>query len=82
MANEALVDQGRMLTAKQVATMLNVSKQVVWRLSNSKAEDRRIPSYKVGSRRRYKYDEVMWYLDKHNGKPSDYPSHRKKEEAQ
>lgn len=65
-----LTDQGRMLTTGQVLSMWPVSRQVLWRISNSKNEDKRLPSYKVGGKRLYKYDELMWYLDKHKTTPN------------
>lgn len=65
------MDQSRMLTISQVLEMWPVSRQVLWRLSNAKSEDKRLPSYKVGGKRLYKYDELMWYLDKHKTTPSE-----------
>lgn len=66
-----LATQGRMLTTKDVMAMLRISNVGLWRLSNAKSESRRIPSYKVGGKRLYKYDEIMWYLDKHKTAPSE-----------
>lgn len=75
-----LVGQGRMLTVDQVLQVLPVSRQVLWRLSNSKSEAKRIPSYKVGGKRLYKYDELMWYLDNHKTMPNQTkPKENKKE---
>jgi hypothetical protein len=73
-ARSGLVDQGRMLTITQVLDMWPVSRQVLWRLSNNKNEDKRLPSYKVGGKRLYKYDELMWYLDKHKTRPNETKS--------
>ncbi len=65
-----LVNQGRMLGIAEVLKMWSISRQVLWRLSNAKSEETRIPSYKVGGKRLYKYDELVWYLDKHKTPPS------------
>lgn len=73
-----LVNQSRMMTIVQVLDMLQVSRQVLWRLSNSKSQDKRIPSYKVGGKRLYKYDELMWYLDKHKTMPNESTPRRSK----
>lgn len=70
-AKNELTTQGRMLSITQVLEMWPVSRQVLWRLSNSKNEHKRLPSYKVGGKRLYKYDELMWYLDKHKTMPRE-----------
>jgi hypothetical protein len=72
-----LVTQGRMLTPKDVISMWNISRVALWRLTNSRNESKRIPSYKVGGKRLYKYDELMWYLDKQKATPGQ--SRQKKE---
>jgi Helix-turn-helix domain len=59
------ITQGRLLTVKEVREMWPVSRSFLWELSTTKDESRRLPSYKVGRHRLYKYDELMWYLDKH-----------------
>lgn len=66
-----LVNQGRMLTTNQVLEMWSVSRQTLWRISNIKSDENRLPSYKVGGKRLYKYDELQWYLDKHKTTPSE-----------
>lgn len=73
-----LVTQSRLLTIPQVVEMLQVSRQALWRLSNAKSHDKRIPSYKVGGKRLYKYDELMWYLDKHKSMPNESTPRRSK----
>lgn len=75
--DEQPASHGRMLTPKEVMSILRISNVGLWRLSNSKSEDRRIPSYKVGGKRLYKYDELMWYLDKHKTTPSETPTPRR-----
>lgn len=69
--NDELVNQGRMLTTLQVLKMWPVSRQTLWRISNSKNDANRLPSYKVAGKRLYKYDELQWYLDKHKTTPSE-----------
>jgi len=66
----ALADTSKMLTPKDVAEMLRMSTVGLWRLSNSKNESRRIPSYKVGGKRLYKYEEIIHYLDNHKTTPN------------
>lgn len=73
----AVPSQSRMMTIGQVLEMWPVSRQVLWRLSNSRSEAKRLPSYKVGGKRLYKYDELMWYLDKHKTMPSEKPTPRR-----
>lgn len=75
----SLVSQGRMLSVSEVLEMWPVSRQALWRLANSKSEDKRLPSYKVGGKRLFKYDELMWYLDKHKTMPSQSGPPRRKE---
>lgn len=76
-AKSELVSQGRMLTIPQVLEVVPISRQALWRLSNSKSEDNRIPSYKVGGKRLYKYDELMWYMDKHKTMPNETKTPRR-----
>lgn len=71
-----LVNQGRMLSTDQVAEMWHMSRQALWRLSNAKNHDKRVPSYKVGGKRLFKFDELMWYLDKHKTTPNETPPRR------
>jgi len=66
-----LATQGRMMSVKEVLTMWPMSRQTLWVLSTTKNEDKRLPSYKVGGKRLYKYDELMWYLDKHKTMPKE-----------
>lgn len=77
MTKNELVTQGRMMTITEVLAMWPMSKQALWRLSNSKNEDKRLPSYKVGGKRLYKYDELQWYLDKHKTMPKETKNGRK-----
>lgn len=74
-----LAAQGRMLSISEVLSMWPMSRQALWKLSNSKNEDTRIPSYKVGGKRLYNYDELMWYLDKHKTMPSETTPRRSKQ---
>lgn len=47
-----------MISAKQLAKLLNVSEFTVYRL----AKKRKLPSYTIGGQIRFKYEEVMEYL--------------------
>lgn len=60
----------RMLTTKEVMAMLRVSIVWLWRHTNAKSEADRVPSYKVGNKRLYKYEEIMHYLDNHKAEPT------------
>jgi predicted DNA-binding transcriptional regulator AlpA len=67
---QELAVSGRMLTSKEVMAMLNVSNVWLWRHSNAKSEAHRIPSYKLGGKRLYKYEEIIHYLDNHKAIPN------------
>lgn len=71
MTVDDLLIQGRMLTTSQVLSMWPISRQGLWRVSNTKRDADRLPSYKIGGKRLYRYDELMWYLDKHRTMPSE-----------
>lgn len=58
-----LLEQGRMLRIADVLEMWPVSRTFIWRMLNEKSDP--LPSYRVGGKRLFKYDELMWYMDKH-----------------
>ena len=60
-----LLNNGRLLEVEDVLKMWPISRQMLYRLSTLKNADERIPSYKLGGRRLFKYDELMFWLDKH-----------------
>lgn len=71
-----LAEEDRLLTISQVLEKWPVSRQVLWRLTNDKREAHRLPSYKIGGKRLFKYAELMWYLDNHKTTPQESPRRR------
>lgn len=55
----------RLLTTKQAMAYLGVGSRLLWKLTFSKDPTQKIPSYKVGKLRKYRYDELSWWLDNH-----------------
>lgn len=68
---QEMLTQGRMLSVSEVLEMWPMSRTALWRISNAKNDGKRLPSYKVGGKRLYRYDELMWYLDKHKTAPNE-----------
>jgi excisionase family DNA binding protein len=58
------VERSRLITATELKTYLGVSDRWVWRWTADTDPEKRIPSYKIGKLRKYKFDEVLWWLDK------------------
>lgn len=59
-----LTDMTRLLTVKELCVWWKCSKKYIWSISVNCKSDNRLPSYKVGKHRLYKYDECCWYLQK------------------
>ena len=57
------VANSRLLTFNQVCTLFGVSRDWLWRHSFTVKENERIPSYKVGKLRKYKFDELNYWLE-------------------
>lgn len=59
-----LIQGSRVLSIAQLCEWWGVSKKHIWQLTTQKKGDKRLPSYKVGRRRLFSYDECYWYLKK------------------
>lgn len=55
----------RMLTTKQTQALLGVGPRFLWKMTKHPRESERIPSYKIGKLRKYRFDEVMHWLENH-----------------
>lgn len=63
--SDKLIDEGRMLRIKDVLRMWPVSAKWLWEQTFKGEPGNRIPSYKFGGKRLYKYDELQWWGEKH-----------------
>lgn len=59
-----LTNMTRLLTTQELCAWWKCSKKYIWDISVNRKGDNRLPSYKIGKRRLYKYDECCWYLQK------------------
>lgn len=59
-----LVDRTRLLTTEEVSRWFRVSRKYIWDISMNRKGEERLPSYKMGRRRLYLYDECYWFLKK------------------
>lgn len=57
------VDRTRLLSIEQLTDWWGVSRKYIWELTKKRG-DRKLPSYKLGRRRVFIYDECYWYLKK------------------
>lgn len=64
MSLPAYAETAKLLTCKQVMELLGVKKNTLFKFTLHLTPDQRLPSYKVGKSRKYKFDEVMWWIDK------------------
>lgn len=73
----------RFLPIKDVQKIWPVSRQTIWRACNEKSEANRLPSYKLprGSRL-IKFDELIWYMDKHRFTPEKTLTNKTREAAE
>ena len=55
----------RLLTRDETVAFMQVSKNYLWKISDPKKRTDYLPSYKMGKRRNYRFDEIMWWLEKH-----------------
>lgn len=60
---KTLVDEGRMLRVKDVLAMWPVSGKWLWEHTFNGPSEQRIPSYKFGKKRLYKYDELNYWRE-------------------
>lgn len=61
---------GQMMTIKEVLAWLPVSRNWLWRMTNSKNESKRIPSYLFAGKRVYDSNELQWWKEKHRAEIS------------
>lgn len=73
---DAMVQQGKLLTAHEVLKMWPISREYLSRITNHPSEDHRLPSYAFGRRRMYAYEELMWYRDRHRFTPRKRRGHK------
>ena len=58
------LDDGRLLlTPRETAHLLGVTLPTLWKLSHRKAGNNRLPSYKIRANRKYRKDELLWWLE-------------------
>lgn len=55
--------ESRLLSSRQAAEMLGVSKMTLWRFTQDKKDP--IPSVKIGHNRKFKLDKLLWWIEKH-----------------
>lgn len=65
-----IINQARLLQVKHVLAMWPVSRNWLWKKTVDAGPDR-IPSYQLGGKRCYRYDELMFWLDSHKTLPRD-----------
>lgn len=65
-----LISQARLLQIKHVLAMWPVSRNWLWKKTVASGPDR-IPSYQLGGKRVYRFDELMFWLDSHKSLPRD-----------
>ncbi len=61
---EAIVT-GRLISVKEAMAYLGISRRTLYVMTFLHKADERIPSYKYGKSRKYKFDELNWWLEKH-----------------
>lgn len=54
--------ESRLLSSRQTQEMLGVSKMTLWRLLQNKKDP--IPSVKIGHKRKFKLDKLLWWIEK------------------
>lgn len=62
---ETPLNTSRLLKIQDVLKIWPISRHTLWRYTTTAREADRIPSYRVGGRTLYKYEEIMHYLDSH-----------------
>lgn len=58
------VNQAKLLSIEQLADWWGVSRKYIWQLTTQRKGAQRLPSYKMGRRRMFIYDECYYYLKK------------------
>ena len=60
---EALIQANRLLSTHEAGKILGVSKTALFAYLRSKKDP--IPSFKIGKYRRFKLDQLNWWIAKH-----------------
>jgi excisionase family DNA binding protein len=58
------VDRARLLSIQQLSAWWGVSRKHIWELCTKRKGEKKLPSYFIGRRRVFIYDECFWYLKK------------------
>lgn len=68
--NPEQIETSSLMSRKDLLKLIPISRNKLWELENEKNENMRLPSYKVGGKRLYKLNEILWWLDKHKFEPN------------
>lgn len=69
MSKADLIDANRLLSRRDVLEMLPITEEYLSRLTNHPSESQRIPSFKIGRRVFYVFEEIKFYIDNHRYTP-------------
>jgi hypothetical protein len=67
---EEQIKAGRLLSQDEVLRMWPITREYLSRLTNHRNADKRLPSYRLGRRRFYSPDELMWFREKNRYEPT------------
>lgn len=57
------IAQGRMLSVRETCAYLGVCRRTLFEMTFRYKPSLRLPSYKIGRHRRYKYDDLHWWIE-------------------
>lgn len=57
------IEESKLLSQDEVCSILKVSRSALYRYMAQKKDP--LPSFKFGGRRRFRHDQLMWWIDKH-----------------
>lgn len=69
MSRDELITAGRLLSRQEVLQMWPITGEYLSRLTNHPSETKRVPSYKIGRRVFYDFEELRFYRDNHRYVP-------------
>ena len=55
----------RLLSGREARAFLGVSKRKLWEMTLRYKGSDRLPSYKIGGSRKFRLDQLLWYIDTH-----------------
>jgi excisionase family DNA binding protein len=58
------LQHSRLLSTKQAQEMLGVGKVTLFKMLRNKKDP--LPSFKIGRLRKFRLDQLTWYIDKHS----------------